>query len=507
MSQTIEQVLNEIAHTDGLSVDQVAARLLQPVTPESVGAEPAGTAESAVERGAYSDNLIDSVFGPRLDPWPNPYPGALFCIIIDDGASAALQDTTGICGLSAGISPERYLQAAGIPVGIAMPSDRVGTTGCYTAAELRERYLQRGWSIISHSKTHSSQPTTAALIESEVVSSKAALEALTDSTLTLHPEIGIRVKGFVQPGTWTGEANGDDVAKAANDLWHRVRQTYAYSTAYLAGTGRHMRKRFGWPSTDFLEYCAAQGAKYCFYCHAQPPGTPTYGLPSTFKAVIDKLLELRAAGRAQVVAPDEYFAAQGNATPPGCDYGGTFEWADYAIGSQLAASAALDLRSSRGWYFYQPSDGGSFYIRDAGDGTKCLEIHRGTSLVKCYRLLNNVQVDRPVRLMFDAKLTAAGASASYLDILLTVYDSAGGSSSALLPVASVYLAAAAGQPDLGQTSYNGVALAEGWKHYEVCFRVPVWAGGYAPTALHIWTPNASAGNGMTALIDNVRVVQ
>ena len=163
----------------------------------------------------YLEDIADPSASEEIDL--SCYPGGLIALRVDDinDAIDTASATLAIGGVNK--SPRAYAAAYDVPLSLAAVPSWIGTAGKMTAATLKTAFWE-GCEVDSHSATHLARPGTYAAAYAEIAGSKATLEALTLASSGPRDQVGIKAKGFVQPGTWGVYALAGNVAQGATSI-------------------------------------------------------------------------------------------------------------------------------------------------------------------------------------------------------------------------------------------------------------------------------------------------
>jgi len=115
------------------------------------------------------------------------------------------------------------LQATGLKGSFAIVHDLIGQSGRLTLAQILEMQAA-GHDIHCHTMSHGSDPTSFAAFQYETKDAKDAMEAL-----------GIHIRVFTQPGSWTGAYNIDEATPwvYGSDADNLLRANFSAYTGYL----------------------------------------------------------------------------------------------------------------------------------------------------------------------------------------------------------------------------------------------------------------------------------
>jgi hypothetical protein len=139
------------------------------------------------------------------------------------------------------LTPQGYAAVNGITISHAIIQNNVNTSNSMSAKELRYLTNRFGAEILCHSKTHQTLPPAYTDQLAETLGARDYLETLTDTTtipqeggagVSFPNEIGMTVRGWIQPGTYTGT----DTIDSKNDLYKSIcqilKQYFKWSMAY-----------------------------------------------------------------------------------------------------------------------------------------------------------------------------------------------------------------------------------------------------------------------------------
>lgn len=132
--------------------------------------------------------------------------------------------------------------------------------------------------------------------------------------------LGIRVRGFIQPGTWTGESIIGTAARVNGPVGRLITQNYEWSMAYYGSASNRRQRHFG-PSFSVPWYMPLNfpdiygpSSDLIILAHGIADAS-TWGAGGTtaswaeIKAMVDKIASWRDAGGCQPVTLDTFFAA------------------------------------------------------------------------------------------------------------------------------------------------------------------------------------------------------
>lgn len=220
-----------------------------------------------------------------------------------------------------GLSALEYGKQKRIPITWGIVTAIAESGWGLTYQELGDYLDTAGGEAASHSCRHAAEASDQAYIN-ELVNSKALIEANLP---------GYSCHTFLQPGSWTNNANIDRFSKLNNAIGQTIATHYAQSLAYLGGSWRI--------GTNYYPHCltntfnidyhegatpdivnavldmvaATPGAIFIMSCHGvQETGdTQTYHVQAnTLKAAMDKLAELRDSGKVRLMSLNDAYDAQ-----------------------------------------------------------------------------------------------------------------------------------------------------------------------------------------------------
>lgn len=218
-----------------------------------------------------------------------------------------------------GMTPLEYDKAKRIPITWGIISDNATSGVSLTWEQLLDDVGAAGGELASHSVQHRPM-STADEYMSEVVDSKSVIEQRTGRPCTT----------FLQPGTWIGDQYLDDFAKLDSPVNQVLRAVYSQSQAYLGDGWRigNTYYAYGLAPAYSLDYhrnpsistmnsildivAASPGLVFTVTCHGvqEIGGTLTYHVQADLlKAFMDKLAELRDAGRIRLMGMDDAYHA------------------------------------------------------------------------------------------------------------------------------------------------------------------------------------------------------
>ncbi|MCE5200839.1 MAG: hypothetical protein ABFD54_05725 [Armatimonadota bacterium] len=232
-----------------------------------------------------------------------PYSGGLVSIIVHGDQGTKLFDTTGVFGMSAGISPIMYAHDQGVPVSIAVPVGRLGEAGFWTADNVRDAQRVYGCEIWSHTYTHPASISgyTYADWWREIVQSRIALNELIDSNTA---DAGIVCKGFIPVSPISDYLNTKTQDSTPGRL---IRGCYRYSEGQQYGTAVTSSRTVGSTPVhgapdhniglytdalliERLTSAAFSGGRMGLLCHLYDADT------FSWKTLIDTIVSLRDSG-------------------------------------------------------------------------------------------------------------------------------------------------------------------------------------------------------------------
>lgn len=155
------------------------------------------------------------------------------------------------------LTPAGYAASKGVPVTHCIPQSLVGTTNYMTPFDIRMQALRFGCEIAAHGNEHSTMPATYAGLLAESKGVRNYLESLSDATgiprfdntpATPHSKLGLRVRGYIQPGTFTGQSVQDATADLYRTLGVLLRRYYAWSMGYRGQPGPDNRYFGAYPT-------------------------------------------------------------------------------------------------------------------------------------------------------------------------------------------------------------------------------------------------------------------
>ncbi|MHB9035557.1 MAG: polysaccharide deacetylase family protein [Armatimonadota bacterium] len=221
-----------------------------------------------------------------------------------------------------GMSGLEYGKSKHIPITWAIVTSmaNAGNASGLSWAELKDYLDVAGGEAASHSVTHAALASASAYV-SELVSSKSLIEQnLPGYTCTT----------FLQPGSWTDYANLDQFSELDNEVGQAIQSNYSQSLAYLGGgwmIGSPYYK-YGLTNSYNVDYQSGPsiaavnatldvvsetpGLIFVVSCHGiQETGdTQTYHVPANImKALMDKLADLRDAGKIRLMGLNEAYHA------------------------------------------------------------------------------------------------------------------------------------------------------------------------------------------------------
>jgi hypothetical protein len=221
-----------------------------------------------------------------------------------------------------GMSALEYGKLKGIPItwGIITNLASNYPSSHLTWADLRDYLDSASGEAASHSCQHAAMPSTEAYVN-ELGNSKQLIEQNLP---------GYSCTTFLQPGTWTVEAYLDNFSELDNAIGQSIQANYDQSMAYL-GSGWSIGNpyyRYGMTNVYQIDYhsrptvesmiatldivAATPGLIFVVSCHGvQETGdTQTYHVQADFlKAFMDKLADLRNAGRVRLVGLHDAYHA------------------------------------------------------------------------------------------------------------------------------------------------------------------------------------------------------
>lgn len=221
-----------------------------------------------------------------------------------------------------GLNALEYGKLRHIPITWGIITGLADGSQALTWAEIKDYLDAAGGEAASHSVRHAAMPSIQDYID-ELVNSKAAINS------HLGPQYSC--KTFLQPGTWTGDANMDVFAKLDNAIGQALQTNYDQSLAYLGG-GWHVGEThytYGLSNTYTLDHtpsvsmdsalstlnvaAATPGIVFIVACHGVQAsgGTNAYEVRAdVLKAFMDRLAELRDAGIVRLLTIGEAYQAQ-----------------------------------------------------------------------------------------------------------------------------------------------------------------------------------------------------
>lgn len=217
-----------------------------------------------------------------------------------------------------GMSGLEYGKLKQIPITWGIISNTPSWTLTWT--ELKDYLDTAGGEAASHSVTHSWTNRIEDCIQ-EVIDSKAAIEANLP---------GYSCTSFLQPGTWSDDANMNTFSKLSNPLGLAIQANYARSMAYLGGGWRigDTYYRYGMMSSASVSYspgmtpasvsamldlvAATPGLVYVIMTHGiqEASGTKSGDITSdVLRALMDKLAQLRDEGKLRLLGLHDAYNA------------------------------------------------------------------------------------------------------------------------------------------------------------------------------------------------------
>lgn len=338
-----------------------------------------------------------------------------------------------------------YVRRRGIPYTVAVVTDRIGATGGLTEADIRNLVLYGGWEISSHSASHTNPDGTYAGELTEIVDSKAAIDAaLNPAAATIT---GGKCESMIIPGGFTGDYAMDTAAKWNNRAGRLIRKTYRTAQCYntsRAFTGRPPRYWDSWSYTigaatteadidAMIQRASEPGCVLTIGHHAivDSGGTGIWANLATWKYLIDSLYAAALAGKLEVVTMTTAKTRLQMGSSPSLFAGGVpygLVPSDYAKGDD---TACLNLTSG--------GDSQAVLAAIEGDDLTALQALHGWTPGQKVQLLNGTAAGIPkaqwgcwpkqgrrYMILFDAKAPTAGAWKTTVEVERRTGDINGG---------------------------------------------------------------------------------
>ena len=211
-----------------------------------------------------------------------------------------------------------FARLNGIPITVAIVEDMFALDAdrYWSPADILYG-LQGGAEIACHSYSHDYavdyRTKTYAQVIRETIGAKAYLEALTSGTTAL----GIKCRGYMEPGNQTHTA-----AEFTDWVAAIIKQNFEYwmSGYALTGQGRHAMWSNATPETYATKYTQAQNEPVVVQCHGMSdialangkfdPAGGSNHTKAAVRALFDRIITLRDAGKCQPVTLSTWFAAR-----------------------------------------------------------------------------------------------------------------------------------------------------------------------------------------------------
>lgn len=245
---------------------------------------------------------------------PSPYGNkSLVSIIIDDGSPGIMTVGEGGC---VGVTPAKYALDNGIPLTLAV-SRKYIETGLYGSLDedaLVNLCLNYGCELANHSYNHTSFIESQSFVNTEIKDNKDFIETMDISSLLsgqtsvgtiVNNNLGVKCRGFLQPGTWTGEASGyiNSIDKVDNFVAKTIKYHHEWSHAYVGNEiphvypiPRHFTVRFGLDSgmtvANIMDFLSTPNMRIAIIMHSatSDPYKLPYGSGYSFKELVDALV-------------------------------------------------------------------------------------------------------------------------------------------------------------------------------------------------------------------------
>lgn len=336
-----QSVDNEITNS-GAAADTPCVVMRMPGSTNDVTAEPASGVIFVDYLPDRHHASINDAYLPRIEserplrqievPWDCP----MVAIRADDGFASWFTPLAGLTINSKTVSPANYARYFGVPITHAIPAGYILDTTAHpntmTPAQLHTWFRKAGLGVASHSWHHSATgPVTEAENYQEIVASVRALDDLVDPAKTLRTaSVGYDVVGFVTPGGWssptpqtaaitTRDATFSDTARLTRWAceWSHAYLATRYGNPDMADADfrtkrHHYNAQFSGTTTSASDWVTR-------YSASVPPDSTIVLLHSigaggtsaaNFKALIDRMAVMQAAGSIKAVTLNTFYRAK-----------------------------------------------------------------------------------------------------------------------------------------------------------------------------------------------------